>query len=126
MPLRKIIICFIFLTVVSLCYVYQQTRIVELGYEIRGKEEQLSQLLDCNKILIYNVNALSSPLNLDEKLLSRRRDLSVVDSYRTLRLASVKGNSDNLIIKRSLLSSLFDIFVPKAQAEASTIRSNSR
>lgn len=125
MTFKRIIICYCFLTLLALCYVYQQTRIVELGYEIKKKEEALSQLLDRNKILVYNVNALCSPLNLDEQVLSKRLDLSQVTSYRIVRLASAKEGMP-ATAQRPLIGFLFNLFVPKAEAQASTIsRSNS-
>lgn len=121
MSFRRIIISFVMLTVIGLLFVHIQVRIVELGYEIREKEDLLVQLLDRNKILVYNINTLSSPLNLNEQVLVKRKDLSAVNSYRKVRLASIRKS---VIASREspIMSFISNLFTPKAQAEASVIK----
>ena len=53
-------------TAVALVYVTQQTSLIRLSYDIKVKESAYSELLDRNKILLYNVRQLESPARLEK------------------------------------------------------------
>ena len=68
MSLKRYFAILIMITVLGVCYVHQQFLIVEANYTIKKREHILSQLLDRNTKLRYNINELESPASLEMKL----------------------------------------------------------
>lgn len=61
--------CVLFIiTCLGLLYTHQHFTLTRANYNIIKYQTQLSQLLDRNKKLMYNVTTLESPANLEEKL----------------------------------------------------------
>ena len=58
-------------TILALGYVHQQTELVKVSYQIKTAEETLAQVLDLNKELVYNINTLKSPGNLERILIAK-------------------------------------------------------
>jgi hypothetical protein len=58
---------------VALVYVFQQTALVRLSYDIKAKDKMYSDLLDRSKILLYNVRQLESPARLERTLLAKQQ-----------------------------------------------------
>ncbi|MDP3789682.1 MAG: hypothetical protein Q8R48_04695 [Candidatus Omnitrophota bacterium] len=68
MSLKRYFAILIMITGLGVCYVHQQFLVVEANYTIKKREHILSQLLDRNTKLRYNINALESPASLEMKL----------------------------------------------------------
>lgn len=77
MNVRKFLTTTMTVTMAALIYVSQQTALVRLSYDIKNKEKSYSELLDRNKILLYNVRQLESPARLEKVLLARNIKLEV-------------------------------------------------
>jgi len=60
---RGIITSFL-VTIISMGYVHQCVEIVKAGYRIEEHRKSLSQLVDRNSKLMYNLSKLESPKNL--------------------------------------------------------------
>lgn len=86
-------------TAVALVYVTQQTSLIRLSYDIKSKEQAYSELLDRNKILLYNVRQLESPARLEKTLLAKNVKMEVPSKERFILLSSAQGYStaDNAV-----------------------------
>lgn len=110
----------VFVTSLSLLYVYQQTEIFRLAYVGQKKEAELQDSLDKNSILRYNIETNASLVHIGNKI-SGYADFQMPDGYRLVRLMpSGEGlrPSQEPANRETLLSRLFGI---KRQAEAKTI-----
>lgn len=124
MSLKNTIFYFVTVTMVCILYVHLQTRIIELGYEVKERQESFTKILDHNKILINNINVLSSPLNLDRVLISKKMDLGAVAEYRKVTLVKKVTPMEKVVDQSNkFLTLISNVFTPKAQAEASTVKS---
>src|SRR4030043_661591 len=68
MKLSRYFMCLFMVTLIGLAYTHQHFLIVEANYSMKRYETQLSQLLDRNYKLMYNVTTLESPATLEERL----------------------------------------------------------
>ena len=73
---------------IALLYVSQQTALVHLSYDIKAKDKMYSDLLDRNKILLYNVRQLESPARLERTLLAKQMKLEVPSRERVILASS--------------------------------------
>ena len=55
-------------TVVAVAYVWQRAELVNLSYTIHRQEEELTRLVDQQRLLEYNVLTRESPATLQQKL----------------------------------------------------------
>ncbi|MDD4879846.1 MAG: hypothetical protein PHR22_05285 [Candidatus Omnitrophica bacterium] len=78
----------VIVTMVALVYVFQQTALVRLSYDIKAKDKMYSDLLDRNKILLYNVRQLESPARLERTLLAKQMKLEVPSRERVILVSS--------------------------------------
>lgn len=133
MKTSRIIFVTLFITALSLVYVWQQTKIIEFAYEKQKKIKLCRQLLDRNMFLRYNLITLESSGNLSKNLKAFEADyeMPAFTQIVDLRTSQEKGNlelasgrrQDSRInlnkekIKENILLSLFS---PKSQAEAQT------
>lgn len=109
-----------FITFISLIYVYQQNEIFYLAYSGGKRQAVLSDLLDANNILRYNINKCSSLTYLDEKIL-RKLDFELPAPGQLVKL-EVGRNNANLnsgLNKRTNL--IFSFFSGGRQAQAQTL-----
>lgn len=114
---HKILISIFALTFVALMYVNQQVLIYQMGLNVKENYKIYSNLVDHNRILIYNVLNLKSPVNLETKLLAKKVELNMPRKWQVVRLESSpteKVYKD--IAKRGLFANLFLI---GREAEAS-------
>jgi len=120
MKLSKFLIIVVFITHLSLLYVYQQTEIFRLGYVGQKTQTSLDDLLDKNAILRYNIARSASLVEIGDKI-SRVADFQMPDTYRLVRLAPSRGGvriKEALPARQTLLTRIFGI---KSQAEAKTV-----
>lgn len=68
MSLRTYLTVICIFTLISLMHVYQRISMIEISYRIKQSERNLEQLLDRNRLLLYNVSALQSPMSLESRL----------------------------------------------------------
>ena len=110
-----------FITLFSLLYVYQQTEIFRLAYAGQKKQSALTELLDKNTVLRYNIAKDASLVQIGSNI-SGSADFQMPDSYRLVRLRPSRQGfrlTEESANKETLLSRLFGI---KRQAEAKTIK----
>ena len=115
-------------TVAGLFYVFQQTEIVKLGYQITSTEKVLQASLDRKTALEYTLSSLESPSHLDKTLLLQDNRFEMAQRYKmvkvhrpaihgiTSRVASARTHGDTF--KRFAFQSLF----ASKQAEARTVK----
>jgi hypothetical protein len=115
-------------TLAGLFYVFQQTEIVKLGYQITSTEKVLQAALDRKTALEYTLSSLESPSHLDKTLLLQDNRFEMAQRYKmvkvyrpasygiTTRVASARPHANSF--KRFAFQALFS----SKQAEAKTIR----
>jgi cell division protein FtsL len=122
MKVYKFLATTIAVTAVALIYVSQQTALVRLSYDIKYKEKSYSELLDRNKILLYNVRQLESPARLEQALLAKKMKLEIPSKERVILVSAGVERSSNVKTAvgifgkiRQITASLFTLG-PEAQA----------
>ncbi|MFC1624150.1 hypothetical protein ACFL28_02365 [Candidatus Omnitrophota bacterium] len=110
---------FIFLvTFIALIYVNQQVLIYQMGLKVKENSEFYSKLIDHNRILVYNVLNLKSPVNLEQKLLAKKVKLNMPRKWQVVKL----DNSPVKFVRKSIEQpkGLFaNLFIEGREAEAS-------
>lgn len=125
MKLPKFLLIISAITFISCLYVYQQTEILRLAYIGQKKKAIFEDLLDKNSFLRYNVEKGFSLVRIGNRF-SNVADFQMPDTYRLVRLASIREELKpraQRSKKQNLLSLLFGI---KRQAEAKTINASTR
>lgn len=122
MKVYKFLTTTMVVTAVALIYVSQQTALVRLSYEIKDREKSYSELLDRNKILLYNVRQLESPARLEQALLAKNMKLEVPSRERVILVSAGPEKPNNVKAAvgifgkiRQITASLFTLG-PEAQA----------
>ncbi|MBU1148293.1 MAG: hypothetical protein KKD11_08070 [Candidatus Omnitrophica bacterium] len=114
---HKIIISIFTLTLAALLYVNQQVLIYQMGLKIKDNHQVYSKIVDRNRILVYNVLNLKSPVSLEEKLLAKKVELCMPHKWQVVKLeSSPKKFVSKTIVKKGLFANLF---VVSREAEAS-------
>ena len=124
MRLKNIAILAIISTCVCLGYVKQQIEVVKLSYSLRDKEKRLSDLIDHNRLLLYNNTSLKAPQYLTGMIEQKELKLCLLDTAAVAKVR-VKRRQPAQLAKSTALSwktRLLDIFVPKAQAASDLSR----
>lgn len=117
-------------TGLCLLYVFLQTEVVKLGYQITTTQKVLETSLDRKKALEYNLSTLESPLNIDKKLFLKGDGYEMAKDYRLVKVGMPAGRAGTAaaaketrvakvsVWKRLALQTLF----ASKQAEARTIQ----
>jgi len=87
MRLVKFLSITIFVTSVSLLYVYQQSEIFRLAYLGQKQQVFFNELLDKNTVLKYNINKGSSLVRIGNKV-SASDDFQMPDTHRFVKFIS--------------------------------------
>lgn len=117
----------VMITVLSLCYVAQQTEIVKLGYRINRAEKVLEALQDKKTSLEFTLSRLESPMHLDKSLFLNNNDFEMAQNFKLVKVSPAGKNKAILVAKRTAAPSVLQriaklgIFSAK-QAEAKTIK----
>ncbi|MFC1620777.1 hypothetical protein ACFL2G_00595 [Candidatus Omnitrophota bacterium] len=115
----KIIIGVFTLTLIALLYVNQQVLIYQMGLKIKDNHQVYSKIVDRNRILVYNVLNLKSPVSLEEKLLAKKVELGMPHKWQVVKLeSSPKKFVSKTIVRKGLFANLFAV---SREAEASPI-----
>lgn len=108
----KKIISYIFIaTFIAILYVNQQALIYQMGLNVKENQDIYSKLVDHNKILVYNVLNLRSPVNLEKRLLAKEVELGMPSKWQVVKL---KGSPEKRFVsiyknltKNNLFANLF-------------------
>jgi len=116
--LFRIIFYTIIITLVAILYVNQQALIYQMGLRVKENYQLYSRLVDRNKILMYNVLNLKSPIHLETRLSSQNVKMDVPRSWQVVSVRSLPTEFKNIkeTKKRGLFANLFNI---GREAEAS-------
>jgi len=94
----KVLPIILAVTFIAVMYVNQQALIYQMGLKVKQNNDVYAKLVDHNKILVYNVLNLRSPVNLERKLLAKEVELSMPSKWQVVKLAK-KGPLANLFLK---------------------------
>ena len=114
---HRTILFIVALTLIALMYVNQQVLIYQMGLRVKENHQIYSRLVDRNKILVYNVLNLQSPVSLEARLLDRKVALKMPRKWQVVKLESSPAKLvHKYVAKRGLFANLFII---GREAEAS-------
>ncbi|MBU4304259.1 MAG: hypothetical protein KJ893_01320 [Candidatus Omnitrophica bacterium] len=118
MKISKVALRCLVITAVCLFYVNRQIEIVKLSYKLRDKEKMLSEIIDRNRVLLYNNNSLKAPQYLAGMIRQNELNLSLPDTTSVAQIKIVRKKQPLLAqaTRTSWKTSFLDAFVPKAEA----------
>jgi len=123
MRLKDIAVYSIIITCLCLVYVREQVEIVKLSYVLREQEKTLSEMIDRNRILLYNNTSLKAPQYLAGMIKQNELKLCLPDPAAVAKVKIVRKSPQQLAKSDALSwkTRLLDVFVPKAQAASSDL-----
>ncbi len=74
------------MTFVAVMYVNQQSLVYQMGLKVKENTDVYTKLIDHNKILVYNVLNLRSPVALEKKLLAKEVELSMPSKWQVVKI----------------------------------------
>ena len=109
---------YIFLvTFIAIIYVNQQSIIYQMGLRVKENNQIYSNLVDRNRILVYNILNLKSPVSLEEKLLAKKVELNMPNKWQVVKF---EGSPEKYAYKNAEKRGLFaNLFIIGREAEAS-------
>ncbi|MBI3008590.1 MAG: hypothetical protein HYY56_03645 [Candidatus Omnitrophica bacterium] len=103
MRISGFLMCLSIILVIGIVYVWQRTEMVKVSYNIIESENSVSLLLDQNRNLVYNVDSMESPRNLDMKLADNEIKFEMANDLRVINLsgkrASVYGYAGTQVVQ---------------------------
>lgn len=81
----KALVSILTVTFVALMYVNQQALIYQMGLKVKQNNDVYAKLIDHNKILVYNVLNLRSPVTLEKRLLAKEVELSMPSKWQVVK-----------------------------------------
>ena len=106
----KVLTTIVIVTFVAVMYVNQQALVYQMGLKVKQNNDVYTKLVDHNKILVYNVLNLRSPVALERKLLAKEVELSMPSKWQVVKIdhspRKIVLNSKNLV-KKGPLANLF-------------------
>lgn len=131
MKIYRFLTTTIIITLVALIYVNQKVALIRLSYDIKEKERLHSELLDRNKILLYNVKHLESPARLEKVLLAKNLKWEIPPKERVILVSATSrkiGAGESKGIARAagpfgrIRQAIASIFVLGPEAQARPIK----
>lgn len=125
MKLSRFIIILLTITLLTVLYVRIQIEIITLGYKVQQREAQLLYLLDQNRILRYNIEALKAPKNLESKLFGKKNytfQIVAASNIVYVESPSYKGGLIQETTNKKLPNLLFSLFNLAKPAQAQDLR----
>ncbi|MFH1782700.1 MAG: hypothetical protein ABH848_03690 [Candidatus Omnitrophota bacterium] len=117
LKIHNIMILIVLLTIVAIMYVNQQVLVYQMGLKVKENANIYSKLVDQNRILVYNVLNLKSPVNLEAKLLAKKVEMNMPHKWQVVRLKdSPEKFARTIAVKRGLFANLLSL---GREAEAS-------
>ena len=83
----KALVSILTVTFVALMYVNQQALVYQMGLKVKQNNDVYAKLIDHNKILVYNVLNLRSPVTLEKRLLAKEVELSMPSKWQVVKAA---------------------------------------
>ena len=120
MKLSRFLFIALFLTIVSLSYVWQQTEIFCLAYKGQGRLSTYQSLTEKNAILKYCKQSNISLVRLSNRL-DEKDKFQIPETYRLVRLVLPQQNLRSKASPSKRENFLSRLFGVKRQAEAGTI-----
>lgn len=80
----KLSVFLVSVTLMAVLYVHQQVQLLKISYRIESNEKKFTTLLDRNRALMYNISRLKSPVYLEEKFLSTKKDFTIPQQWRVV------------------------------------------
>jgi len=117
MKFYRFLLTAIFITGVSLFYVYQQTSIYSLAYTGEKKQHVYQDLLDKNNLIRYNLNVVTSLSSMGSKVL----ETSEFEMPSESRIVKLEYPKERVVIAQNKIAEMLSIFGFKSQAEAKTV-----
>ncbi len=104
-------------TFIALMYVNLQALTYQMGLNVKENYQIYSKLVDHNRILVYNVLNLKSPVSLKKRLLAKKVELNMPRKWQVVKVES----SPAKLVRRDIAKKgLFaNLFVIAREAEAS-------
>ena len=81
----KALVSILTVTFVALMYVNQQALVYQMGLKVKQNNDVYTKLIDHNKILVYNVLNLRSPVTLEKRLLAKEVELSMPSKWQVVK-----------------------------------------
>ena len=73
-------------TFAAVMYVNQQALIYQMGLKLKQNNDIYAKLVDHNKIMVYNVLNLRSPVALERRLLAKEVELSMPSKWQVVKI----------------------------------------
>lgn len=117
--MRKFIIGVLIISLLSILYVFQHTKLLEYSYTINSNQRYISLLIDQNKQLRYNVARLETPARLEDVMLAKEETevyslkrwykIRVREGKATLPSRRVVASASSFIRTAKVLLSMFSV-----------------
>jgi len=110
-----------FVTALALIYIHMQMQIIDLAYQGKRKEKNITKLTEKNGTVSYNILTLKSSNNLGRKLLAENSDLQFRDKGDVVELVAVDpdaGQPRVLAASQSRSTNPILSFFSRPEAEA--------
>jgi hypothetical protein len=92
MRVSNLLVWLSIILIIGIAYVWQHTEMVKVSYNIIKAENGVSLLLDQNRNLVYNVDILESPRNLDMKLADNEIKFEMANDRRVINLSGERAS----------------------------------
>lgn len=93
--MKKFLVLTGIILIIGVSYVWQQSEMVKVSYDIRDSENRASLLFDQNRDLVYNVDRLESPGNLDKGLAHNKMKFEVAGDRRIINVSGKRESANN-------------------------------
>ncbi len=114
---HKVLVYIFTLTFIALFYVNQQVLVYQMGQSVKENYQIYSKLVDHNRILVYNVLNLKSPVSLQTRLLAKKVELNMPRKWQVVKL---ENSPAKIVYKDVAKRGLFaNLFIVGREAEAS-------
>ena len=122
MQLSRYFLVLLIITCVGIGYSHQQFVHIRANYNIKHYENEISQLLDRNKKLMYNITTLESPANLEMTLKANGMDYDMPRRWAVVKRSKSKPSYElaKAAERRSVVFKKFLNFIA-VKAEAQTL-----
>jgi len=98
-------------------YVHQRVEIIKAGYGLQENKKHLSQLIDQNSKLMYNLSKLESPRSLLTSLNAEKIEFATHRSEHSDRDLLLCAGSKDENATEGLVGRFLDVFTAKAEAK---------
>ena len=119
MRTNKVFFTSLLVTTMALTYVHQRVEIFKEGYRLQEHKRSLSQLVDQNSKLMYNLSKMESPRSLLTTLSSEQIEFAGEREVRPSDSFKVYADSRSLAKRtENFIGHILDVFTVKAEASS--------